>query len=322
MNLIPVKIAIVGAGRVGANLAYALLLRGLVAEIVLIDRDHGKAQDEAIDLQHAAPFSHPTQVRAGTLEDTAGAAVTVICAGLQRKPGIQYSELLRHNAAVIKEIIPEIVNANPEGIIVVASDPVDVLTYGAWRLAGRARGRVFGTGTLLDTARFRALLAMHFHIDPASVHAYILGEHGRSALPVWSSATIAGMSIRDICKLHGCDSAALNAIFQQVREAASALADGQGVNGYAMGAGLAQLLASIIRDEKHVFTVSSVLQGEYGVTNVALSVPTVVSSKGIEQVLKLELDDSEVAQFLRAGRTIHQSDLDANFVVTSRLKAS
>lgn len=318
----PIKVAIVGAGKVGSTFAYTLLLRGLASEIVLIDKDTARAEGEALDLQHTIPFSNHAEIRSSNLLDTAGAAITVICAGQRLKAGQSPADVLDHNIAVIKEIIPQIAEVNPDGIILIATTPVDVSTYGAWKLSGLPRRQLIGTGTILETARFRYLLGRHFRIEPRSVHAYILGEDGETELPVWSSASIAGMRITDLCKAHGCEASALDDIFKQTRKSGAAILERKGSPDHAIGTALAQMAEAILKDEKRVFSVSSVLSGEYGMKGVALSVPTVLSRKGVDRILRLELDDQEVADILHSGRKIESEIHYADFVVQGALKAS
>lgn len=318
----PVKIAIVGAGKVGSSFAYAALLRGLASELVLIDKDVARAEGEATDLQHTIPFSHQAEVRASNLLDTAGAAITVICAGKRLQPGQTSSDVLAPNATVIKEIIPQIAEVNPDGIILVATNPVDVLTYGAWKLSGLSRRQVIGTGTILETARFRYLLGRHFRIEPRSVDAYILGENGQSEVPIWSSASIAGMPITEICKAHGCDSSALTDIFDATRNSGAAVLERKGSPNNSIATALARIVEAILHDEKAVYPVSSVLLGEYGMTDVALSVPTVLGREGVDRILRVQLSDQEVAELLLSGRKIHSAIHFADFVVQGALKAS
>ncbi|HEY6972620.1 MAG TPA: L-lactate dehydrogenase [Candidatus Angelobacter sp.] len=318
----PVKIAVVGAGKAGASFAYAALLRGLASELVLIDKDVARAEGEAMDLQHTIPFSQPAEIRAGTLLDTAGSAITVICAGKRLNPGQTPSDVLEPNAAVIKEIIPQIADVNPDGIIIVATNPVDVLTYGAWKLSGLSRRQVIGTGTILETARFRYLLGRHFRIEPRSVHAYILGENGQSEVPIWSSASIAGMPLTEICKAHGCDASALDDIFDVTRNSGAAVLERKGSPNNAIATALVRMVEAILHDEKAVFSVSSVLLGEYGMSEVALSVPTVLSREGVDRILRVQLNDREVAELLLSGRKIHSAINFADFVVKGALKAS
>jgi L-lactate dehydrogenase len=315
----PVKIAVVGVGEVGASFAYAALLRGLATELVLIDKDMQRAEGAAMDLQHTVPFSNQMEIRTSNLLDTAGAAITVICAGQRPKPGQTPSDVLEPNAAIIKELIPQIAEVNPDGIILVATNPVDVLTYGAWKLSGLPRRQVLGSGTILETARFRYLLGRHFRLDPRSVHAYIVGENGNSELPLLSSASIAGMPITEICKAHGCDAFALQEIFEKTKESSAEIIRRKGSSSYAIGMALVRIAESILRDEKRVFSVSSVLLGEYGMNNVALSVPTVVAAEGVDRLLHLELNDREVADLLASGRKIESAIHYADFVVQGAL---
>jgi len=318
----PVKVAVVGVGQGGSSFAYAAVLRGLASELVLIDKDEARAQGEAMDLQHTVPFCQRTEVRASNLLDTAGAAITVICAGKRPKPSQDPSDVLEHNAAVIKEIVPLISEVNPDGIILVATNPVDVMTYGAWKLSGLPRRQIIGSGTILETARFRYLLGQHFRVEPRSVHAYILGENGETEVPVWSSATIAGMPITELCKTHGCDSSALQDIFNRTRNASAELLRYKGSSSFAIGMALVHIAESIIKNERRVFSISTVLASEYGMKDVALSVPTVLSNEGVDTILRLKLDDREVAEMLRCGRKIESAIHFSNFVVEGALKAS
>jgi len=234
----PNRVAVVGLGNVGASFAYALLLSGLAAEIVLIDLNHAKAEGEAMDLNHAVPFAKPTRIWAGTYEDCAGAAVTVIAAGANQKPGETRLDLVHKNAAIFSAIVPEIVKHNPDGIILVATNPVDVLTYVSYKISGLPAARVIGSGTILDTARFRYLLSQHFGVDARSVHAFIVGEHGDTEVPVWSMANIAGMRLADYCEAHEikCDQADLDEIFRQTRDAAYEIIQRKGATYYAVAA--------------------------------------------------------------------------------------
>lgn len=284
-----------GAGNVGATFAYALLLSGLASEIVLIDANHAKAEGEAMDLNHAAPFTRPTPIWAGDYADCAGAAVVVITAGVNQKPGETRLQLLQRNAAVFGAIVPKVVEHNRDGILLIATNPVDVLTYHSWKLSGMPWQRVIGSGTILDTARFRHLLSQHFGVDARSVHAFIIGEHGDSEVPVWSLANIAGMRLPEYCSAIGreCDLAALNSIFQQTRDAACEIIQRKGATYYAVAAGLMRIVEAILRDQSTVLSVSSLVQGYYGIEDVCFSLPTVVDAGGVEQVLELQLDAEE-----------------------------
>jgi L-lactate dehydrogenase len=310
----PVKIAVIGVGRVGGSFAYAALLKGLASEVVLIDKDTARAEATALDLQEAALFAHPVHVRAGTLQDITGAALTVICAGECPAPGRTSADVLPQNVALIKEIVPVIAEKNPQGIIVLATSPVDVLTYGAWKLSGLPRRQVIGVGTLVESARFRSLLGRQFRVDPAAVQAFVLGENGTSELPVWSAATIAGMAIAEICNAQRCELSAVDIKFREASGATSVSAPH-----HAVASALVKIAEAILHDEKSVFPVCSVLLGEYGMSRVALSVPTVLSREGVDRVLRLELSDKEVGELLFSGRKIEREIRRAEFVVGGSL---
>jgi L-lactate dehydrogenase len=311
----PTRVAVVGVGNVGASFAFALLLSGLAAEIVLIDGNRAKAEGEAMDLNHAVPFSHPTQLWAGDFADCAGAVVTVLAAGAGQRPGETRLDLVKKNAAIWRQIVPEIARHNPDGILLVATNPVDVLTYAAWRLSGLPATRVIGSGTILDTARFRYLLSQHFGVDARSVHAFIIGEHGDSEVPVWSSANIAGMRLPEFCRAQGLpyERAAMEQIFQQTRDAAYRIIERKGATYYAVAAGLMRITQAILRNQNTVLSVSSLIRDFHGLDDVCFSLPTVIDRGGVENVLRLELDEPEIGQLRHSAallqKTIQSLDL-------------
>jgi L-lactate dehydrogenase len=298
------RVAIVGAGNVGSTFAYALLLSGLAAEIVLIDVDRQRAEGEAMDLSHAVPFAHPTRIWAGAYGDCAGAAVTVIAAGANQRPGESRLDLVKRNAAIFGAIVPEVARGNPDGILLIATNPVDALTYASLKLSGLPKARVIGSGTILDTARFRQLLSRHFKVDARSVHAFIVGEHGDSEVPVWSLANIAGMRLGAFCAANGValDRAALDEIFVQTRDAAYAIIERKGATYYAVAAGLMRIVEAILRDQGTVLSVSSLVDdGAFGPGEVCLSLPTVIGRGGVERVIQLELSRSEADALRRSA---------------------
>ena len=308
----PTRVAVVGVGNVGATFAYALLLSGLASEIVLIDANRQRAEGEATDLTHAVPFSRPTRVWAGDYADCAGAAVTVITAGAAQRPGEDRLSLVKRNDGIFGQIVPAVAGANPDGIIVVATNPVDVLAYRTWQRSGLPPDRVIGSGTILDTARFRALLAAHFDVDPRSVHAYIAGEHGDTEVPIWSSASIGGMLLRDYCLANDIpyDEAALHQIFVDTRDAAYRIIEQKGATYYAVAAGLTRLTEAILRDQNTVLPVSTLVRDYHGIDDVYLSLPTIVGGEGIRRTLRLELTDDE-AEGLRHSASVLRSTLDS-----------
>ncbi|HXP46043.1 MAG TPA: L-lactate dehydrogenase [Terriglobales bacterium] len=305
----PVRIAVVGTGNVGSTFAYALLLSGLAAEIVLIDANRAKAEGEAMDLQHTVPFAHPTRIWAGDYTDCTGAIATVIAAGVNQKPGETRIDLLKRNAAVFANVVPPVARHNPQGILVIATNPVDVLTYASLKLSGYAWQRVIGSGTILDTARFRQLLSQHFKVDSRSVHAHIIGEHGDSEVPVWSLANIAGMRLTDFCAAQNLtgDPAAMDEIFRQTRDAAYQIISRKGATFYAVAAGLMRIVEAIVRNQRTVLSVSSLVHDYYGIDDVCLSLPTVVSRSGIEWVLRLNLNEKEVEALQHSAAVLKET---------------
>ena len=291
---LPVKIAVVGAGNVGASCAYALLLSGLASEIVLVDLNAAKAEGEALDLAHSAPFAHATTVRAGDYSDCAGALVTVVTAGANQKPGESRLELGQKNAGIFRQMIPAIAQANPDGLILVATNPVDVLTRLSVEITNLAPGRVLGSGTLLDTARFRHEIGAHLGVSPLDVQAFIIGEHGDSSVPVWSSARVCGLSLEEFCAQTGqtLSSEDKAAIHANVRDAAQQIIQRKGATYYAIGAGLVQVVRAIVRDENAVLPVATT-RDQPGFGSVCCGLPSVVNRGGVARVVMPGLDDAE-----------------------------
>lgn len=302
------RVVVVGVGNVGATFAYALLLSGVASEIVLVDQNRARAEGEAMDLNHTVPFTRAARVWAGDYKDCAGAAITVICAGANQRPGESRLDLVKKNAAIFAEIVPEVARQNPGGILLIATNPVDVLTYASLVHSGLPAQRVIGSGTILDTARFRHLLSEHFRVDPRSVHAFIVGEHGDSEVPVWSLANIAGMRVADFARTNGpeLDEAAKSRIFSGTRDAAYHIIQRKGATYYAVAAGLMRIVEAILRDQNTVLSVSS-LADCYGIQEVCLSLPTIVNRGGIERVLRLELDEAELAGLRRSAEVLKKT---------------
>lgn len=300
------RIAIVGTGNVGATYAYALLLSGLASEIVLIDANRAKAEGEAMDLNHAVTFAYPTRVWAGEYSDCADAAITVIAAGVSQKPGETRLDTISRNGEIWKQIIPNIVSYCATGILLIATNPVDVLTHAAWKISGLPARRVIGSGTILDTSRFRYLLSQYFGVDARSVHAHIIGEHGDSEVPVWSLANIAGMRLEDFSRIQGvkCDPSAMDDIYRQTRDAAYQIIARKGATYYAVASGLMLITRAIIRNQSTVLSVSSLIDGPYGLHDVCLSLPTIVNRHGIKNVLELDLNTDELEKLRRSAEIL------------------
>jgi L-lactate dehydrogenase len=278
----------------------------LAKELVLIDVDKGRAEGEAMDLNHGLSFVGPMRIYAGEYADLAGAEVTVITAGLNQKPGETRLDLLKKNADIMRGIIPEVVKYNPDGIIVIASNPVDILTYIACDISGLPQGRIVGSGTILDTARFRYLLGEYYTVDPRSIHAYIVGEHGDSELALWSLANVAGVRLKDFVgpRGKGYDEAAMSDIFERTRKAAYEIIQRKKATYYAIGLGLLTVVEAILKDQHVVLTVSTPMTGQYGVEGMAVSLPSIVSREGVEEVLNLPLSDAEVEAFCKSAQTL------------------
>ncbi len=288
-----------GAGFVGSTIAYTLMLRGLLSEIILIDKDLRRAEGEAMDLNHGLPFAQPTRIRVGDYPDCEDAQIVIITAGAAQKPGETRLALSERNREVFREVVPHIVEHNNNGILLVVTNPVDVMTYVALKLSGFPKERVIGSGTILDTARLRYLLGEYLQVDPRNVHGYIIGEHGDSEVPVWSLATVAGMRLRDFCPVcgekHGQQE--LDALFEKTRNAAYEIIELKGRTYYAIGIGATRIMESILRDENSVLTVSSLLDDYLGVSGVCLSVPSIVNRNGVRSLVRLPLDAKEMEQF-------------------------
>jgi len=293
------KVAVIGAGFVGSSFAYSLMIHGTVSEIVLIDIDRERAEGEAMDLNHGLSFVRPAKIWAGDYSDCEGADIVVIAAGLAQKPSESRLTLVNRNVEIFRQIIPKIKEYNKECILLVVTNPVDVMTYVTLKLSGFPSNRVIGSGTILDTSRLRYLLGEYLRVDPRNVHAYIIGEHGDSEVPVWSLANVAGTRLKDYCPICGkkYDETYLNTIFEQVKNAAYKIIELKGRTHYAIGLGLTRIVESIIRDENAVLTVSSLLQDYYGVSDICISVPTIVNRKGVREVLKLPLEEEEIKKF-------------------------
>ena len=302
------KAAVIGCGFVGASSAFSLMQKGLFSELVLIDANQAKAEGEAMDLSHGRPYTHPMQIYAGTYDDINDCALIVITAGANQKPGETRLDLVHKNVGIFKTIIPEITKRNFEGILLIVANPVDILTYAALKISGYPKERVFGSGTVLDSARFKYLLSEHLNVDSRSVHAYIIGEHGDSELAVWSGANVSGISVNDFCELRGHfeHEEAMERIYKQVRDSAYEIIERKGATYYGVAMAVARIAECIVRNEHSVLPVSSLMQGEYGMNDICISVPTIVSQDGAEQVLEIPLNEEEKEKLLKSAKELHE----------------
>lgn len=304
------KVVIVGAGAVGSTFAYALAQSGIADEIVLVDVNSDLAKGQALDLAHGVPFFPAVQIRVGEVDGYADAHVIVIAAGTAQRPGETRLDLLQRNATIIESIVDDVVAQDSQAVIVVVSNPVDVLTYIAYRRSGWPRGRVIGSGTVLDSSRFRYLLSQHCGVDVHNVHAYILGEHGDSEFAAWSMTHVAGMPIDDYCPVcRRCVDwrAERERIEQAVRDSAYHIIDYKGATYFAVGMALVRIVGAILRNQRSVLTVSTVLNGEHGLEDVCLSVPSIVSQEGVERILEANLSPEEQKALVWSADLLRQA---------------
>lgn len=309
------KIGIVGCGFVGATAAYSLIMRGIGREIVLVDKNANRTLAEADDLLHAVPFAEPLEVRSGNYADLAGCRAVIIAAGVNQKPGETRLQLLERNSAVFGEVVPAVVAAAPDTVLIVATNPVDVMTHLTARLAVRAGmpvQRVLGSGTTLDTARFRALLGVHLGVDPHHVHAYVIGEHGDSEVLGWSAAMAGGLPVEDFCRMRDItlDAAVRGDIDQRVRKAAYRIIQGKGATYYGIGSALARIVDVVLHDQKSLLTVCAPTAAVEGIPEVTLSLPRLVSGDGVVDTLPLFLNEDERGA-LRASAEILKSAISS-----------
>lgn len=300
------KVSIIGCGNVGIRYAYSLMINGCAREIMLVDYFKDKAEGEAIDLSHGAPFTPSVNINAGTYEDIKNSDLVVITAGKKQKQGQTRIDLLKDNVNLFKTIIPEIMKYAPDAILLIASNPVDVLTYAAYKISAKPASKVIGSGTLLDSARFRYEIARHCNIDARSIHAYILGEHGDSELPVWSKATVGGVAVEGHCMLcdkkTNCDhKAILSEIFNNVKNSAYKIIEKKGETSYGIGLALTRITESILLNENSVLPVSVLVDNFYEINDVYLSLPAVVNRDGIRQVQKIEFNEKEKTAFINSA---------------------
>jgi len=295
MNTDPRKAAIVGCGFVGASIAFRFLQQGLFSKLVLVDVNREKAEGEAMDLSDGLPYGAAMEITAGGYDDIADCALVVITAGANQKPGETRLDLMGKNTAILRGIIGEITARNFGGILLIVSNPVDVLTYAARQMSGYPRQRVIGSGTVLDTGRFKQLLGEELGVDSRNVHAFIVGEHGDSELAVWSGANVSGMDLDHFCRLRGKElqPERMERLYRSVRDSAYEIIQRKGATYYGIAMAVGRIAECIVRDEHAVLPVSVCLEGEYGLEGLALSVPAIVGRDGLEEVLDIALAEEE-----------------------------
>lgn len=292
------KVAVIGCGFVGSSSAFALMQSGLFSEMVLIDADTKRAEGEAMDISHGISFARPMQIYAGNYDDITDAAIIVITAGANQKPDETRLDLIKKNAAIMKSIVGEIKKRDFGGILLIVSNPVDILTLIALKESGYPSNRVIGSGTVLDTGRFKYLLGEHLDVDSRSVHAFIIGEHGDSELAAWSNARIGGLKVNDFCELRGHfnHEQSMKKIFENVRNSAYEIIERKHATYYGIAMAVKRICEAIVRNEKSILPVSSLMTGEYGLNDVVLSIPAVVDETGVQKVIPIELNDEELTK--------------------------
>lgn len=300
------KAAVVGCGFVGSAIAYALMQQGTFSELVLLDANGAKAEGEAMDISHGVPFAHAMDIRKGEYEDIADAGVVIITAGANQKPGESRLDLVQKNAGIMRSIIREIKRVNCEGILLIVSNPVDILTQVALEESGFPKERVIGSGTVLDTARLKYLVSGKLDVDSRNVHAFIIGEHGDSELAVWSCANVYGIDLEEFAALRGLSSfeKEKDEIYHAVRDSAYEIIERKGATYYGIGMAATRIAEAIVRDSHTVAPVSVSLNGEYGLSGLCLSIPTVIGNRGAEQILEIHLSEDEMEKLRKSAEEL------------------
>ena len=300
------KVAIIGCGFVGSSSAFALMQSGIFSEMVLIDVDRNRAEGEALDISHGVPFASPMKIYAGDYSDLGDAAMVVVTAGAAQKPGETRLDLVNKNVAIFKSIIPQIRESGFSGVLLIVSNPVDVLTYAAIQRSGLPEAKVIGSGTVLDTARLRYMLGEHVDVDPRDVHAYVMGEHGDSELVAWSSATVAGVPLSEFCELHGHyqHREAEARIAEDVKNSAYTIIEKKHATYYGVAMAVRRICTAVMRDEDCVLPVSSLMVGEYGLSDLCISMPTIVGRNGVVARVPVSINDDEEKELQKSAAAL------------------
>ncbi len=311
------KCAIIGCGQVGATCAFSLMQSGLFSEMVLLDVNRRKAEGEAMDLMHGLPFLSPMQIYAGDYCDLDDASLIIIAAGANQRPGETRIDLLHRNGEIFRAIITQIVRHTQDAILLVVSNPVDVLTYVTLKLSGYPPNRVIGSGTVLDTARLKHLVGAELGVDSRNVHTFIIGEHGDSELAVWSSANVSGVDLSHfyrICETCPGEMEGLHALFTDVRDSAYHIIEAKGATYYAIALAVNRIVASIVRDENSILPVSTAVDGHYGLEDVCLGLPAIVGRNGVREVLQIPLNEEEHRRLLASAAKLKEIITEAKIL--------
>lgn len=292
------KAVIIGCGLVGSATAFSLMESGLFEELALIDSDYKKAEGEALDISHGVPFSRPIKIYAGNYDEIKDSDIVIITAGANQKDGETRIDLVKKNIQIFKSIIPEIKKRRYQGILLIVANPVDILTYVAAKLSGVSKNKVIGSGTVLDTARLKYEIGRHLDVDSRSVHAFIIGEHGDSEIAVWSSANVSGIPLNKFCEIRGHfnHEATADKIANDVKNSAYEIISMKKATNYGIAMSVKRICEAIVRNEKSIMPVSTLLNGEYNLKNVSLSIPSIVGKNGVETIIPISLNEKETEQ--------------------------
>lgn len=303
------KVAVIGAGFVGSTTAYTIMLKGLFQEIVLIDINKDKAEGDALDMAHGVSFQKPVNIYSGDWQDCKGADIVIITAGVNQKVGETRIDLLKRNADIFKSIVDNVMKyASDDVILLTVTNPVDILTYITYKLSGLPKSQVIGSGTVLDTSRLKYLMSRHTGVDARSCHTYIIGEHGDSEVAAWSITNIAGMNMQRFFENFGkCTDSDLQKMYEEVKNSAYDIIKKKGATYYAIAAAVARIAECISGAENSILTVSAILNGEYGIEDIALSVPTQLSVNGVERILDVPFNEKELAGLRNSAKTLKDS---------------
>jgi len=301
------KISIIGAGRVGSTVAFSLLMKGLASELVLVDYNRNAADGDALDLLHASSFAHPMVIRGGDYPDTAGSDIVIICASIPAKDIKSRLDLCQGNTDLFKQIIPKIAAASPQAILIIITNPLDVMTYAALKISNFPANRVIGTGTMIDSGRFRALLSDAAKINPDEIHAYILGEHGDSQFPVFSLANVGGVKFKERSKVK------IDDLFQQTQQGGYLVMQKKGFTNYGIALATATIVECIVKDERKIYPVSTLVNNNYGVADLCISVPCVIGREGVGRIIELELSAEEQKAFQGSAKVLQEITTSLKF---------
>ena len=302
------KVGIIGCGFVGSSSAFSLMQSGMFTEMVLIDADKARAEGEALDISHGLPFAKPMKIYAGDYSDLKDASLIIITAGANQKPGETRLDLVKKNIAIFKSIIPEIKKIDYKGILLIVANPVDILATVAIKLSGFPANRVFGSGTVLDTARLKYNLGQHLDVDSRSVHAFIIGEHGDSEIAAWSCANVSGIKLNKFCEMRGYfkHEEAMKRIADEVKNSAYEIIKRKRATYYGIAMAVRRICEAIVRNEKSILPISSLMKGQYGISGIALSMPAIVGRNGVETHVPFEINEQEAADLQKSAKTLQE----------------